>query len=125
MRYSIDGEGSDVFEIGPRDGVVRVRANQVGRSNLDREKQSGYTLKVVASDMPEGGPDQRSTAAVVKIAVSDVNDSPPAFSNSRYSAVVPENSPVNTLVTRITAQDPDTGLAGEVHYALAGMITKH
>ena len=58
MRYSIDGEGSDVFEIGPRDGVVRVRANQVGRSNLDREKQSGYTLKVVASDMPEGGPDQ-------------------------------------------------------------------
>ena len=69
------------------------------------------------------GPNQRSTAAVVKIAVSDVNDSPPAFSNSRYSAVVPENSPVNTLVTRITAQDPDTGLAGEVHYALAGMIT--
>ena len=58
VRYSIDGEGSDVFEIGPRDGVVRVRANQVGRSNLDREKQSGYTLKVVASDMPEGGPDQ-------------------------------------------------------------------
>ena len=58
VRYSIDGEGSDVFEIGPGDGVVRVRANQVGRSNLDREKQSGYTLKVVASDMPEGGPDQ-------------------------------------------------------------------
>lgn len=47
IRYSIDGEGSDVFEIGPVDGMVRVKANEVGRSNLDREKQSQFILKVV------------------------------------------------------------------------------
>ena len=46
IRYSIDGEGSDVFEIGSSDGKIRVKANEVGRSNLDREKQSQFTLKV-------------------------------------------------------------------------------
>ena len=46
IRYSIDGEGSDVFEIGSVDGMIRVKANEVGRSNLDREKQSQFTLKV-------------------------------------------------------------------------------
>ena len=119
VRYAIDGEGSDVFEVDPVDGVIKVKANSVGRSNLDREKQSNYQLKVVASDMPAGGPDQRSTAAIVRIQVQDINDSPPVFSTSRYSAVVPENSPPNTLVTRVEATDPDLGVSGQVVYALA------
>ena len=119
VRYAIDGEGSDVFEIDPVDGVIKVKANQVGRSNLDREKQSQYKLKVMASDMPAGGPDQKSTAAIVRITVLDINDSPPVFSKSRYAAVVPENSPPNTLVMTVKATDPDLGEAGLVYYALA------
>ena len=52
------------------------------------------------------------------IHIEDVNDSPPKFSRSRYSSVVPENSQINTLVVRVTATDPDLGDSGEVFYSL-------
>ncbi len=48
--------------------------------------------------------------------VNDVNDTPPIFSQSRYSAVVPENSPEGTLVVQVMASDPDLGESGEVTF---------
>ncbi len=50
------------------------------------------------------------------VTVSDVNDTPPEFSQSRYSAVVPENSPEGTLVVQVMASDPDLGESGEVTF---------
>ena len=94
-----------------------VKADSLGRSNLDRERQDDYLLRVLASDMPNGGADQRTSTALVRIQVTDVNDTPPDFSESRYSAVVPENSPPGTLVVQVYATDPDLGESGNVHYA--------
>lgn len=94
-----------------------VKADALGRSNLDRERQDDYFLRVIASDMPNGGAEQRTSTALVRVHVLDVNDSPPVFSESRYSAVVPENSPAGTLVVGVHATDPDLGQSGEVHYA--------
>ena len=54
----------------------------------------------------------------VIIHIEDVNDSPPAFTRNRYSSVVPENSPINTLVVQVTATDPDLGESGQVFYSL-------
>ena len=54
-----------------------------------------------------GGSDQKSSTVLVRVNLLDVNDSPPRFSQARYTAVVPENSPVNTLVAQVTATDPD------------------
>jgi hypothetical protein len=73
-----------------------------GRSRLDREWQAAYNLRVVARDLPRrGGPDQKSAAVTVRITLTDVNDSPPQFTQSRYSAVVPENSPTGTLIAQV------------------------
>ena len=116
--YSIEGEGSDTFMIHPEEGHIQVKAGPGGRSNLDRERQSEYRLNVVASDTPNGGPEQKSTTAIVYITLEDVNDTPPIFSQSRYSAVVPENSPEGTLVTQVMATDPDLGESGEVTFEL-------
>ena len=66
----------------------------------------------------EGGPEQLSTPVDVIIHIEDVNDSPPAFTRNRYSSVVPENSPINTLVVQVTATDPDLGESGQVFYSL-------
>ena len=51
IRYSIDGEGSDVFTIQNETGLIQVKPGPLGRSNLDREKQPMYKLKVLATDM--------------------------------------------------------------------------
>ena len=48
--------------------------------------------------------------------IEDVNDTPPIFSNPRYSAVVPENSEIGTVVSKVMASDPDLGQSGEVTY---------
>ena len=80
--------------IDPKEGHIQVKPSNTGRSNLDRERQSEYRLNVIASDTPNGGPEQKSTTAIVYVTLEDVNDTPPIFSQSRYSAVVPENSPV-------------------------------
>ena len=94
-----------------------MKSGPGGRSNLDRERQDFYTLNVVATDMPDGGAGQRSSSAMVHVRVVDVNDSPPRFSESRYSAVVPENSDPGTLVLRVEATDPDLGESGRVRFA--------
>jgi hypothetical protein len=57
---------------------------------------------VVARDLPRrGGPDQKSATATVRVVLTDINDSPPQFTQSRYSAVVPENSPPGTLIAQV------------------------
>ena len=117
IRYSIDGEGNDAFHVDPESGDLSVKADPVtGRSNLDRERRDRYLLRLVATDMPQGGPGQRNTYTSVNVFVTDVNDSPPKFSQPQYSAVVPENSEPGTVVLQIHADDPDLGESGIVRY---------
>ena len=117
--YSLEGEGSEQFIIHPTQGHIQVKPGMQGRSNLDREEKSRYSLRVVARDIPDGGPDQKSTSVLVEVFLLDVNDSPPTFSQNRYTAVVPENSPSNTLVAQISANDPDEGKNSEIVFQFA------
>jgi len=116
IYYSLQGEGVNEFMIDESTGVIQVKPGALGRSNLDREWIESYNLRVIARDMPGGGSDQKSSTVVVKVNLLDVNDSPPQFSQSRYTAVVPENSPVNTLVAQVSATDPDLKINNVVHY---------
>ena len=43
---------------------------------------------------------------------------PPEFSQSVYKVQIPENSPLNSLVVAVSAQDVDAGTRGKVAYAL-------
>ena len=105
--YSLQGEGSNEFMIDRSTGEIKVRPSTRGRSSLDREWVESYSLRVVATDMPGGGSDQKTSTVVVRVDLADVNDTPPRFSQSRYTAVVPENSPRGTLVAQVAATDPD------------------
>ena len=105
--YGLEGEGSNQFMIDQLSGEIKVRPRSQGRSGLDREWVETYQLRVVAKDMPGGGSDQKTSAVTVTVNLLDVNDSPPKFSQSRYTAVVPENSPVGTQVAQVAATDPD------------------
>ncbi|XP_030643540.1 protocadherin Fat 1a isoform X2 [Chanos chanos] len=104
VRYSIvDGNQGTPFTIDPVRGEIKV-ARQ-----LDREKSSGYTLAVLASD---GGSPVRSSSAVVNIDVSDVNDNPPVFSQTNYSIIIQENRPVGTSILQLTVTDRDASHNG-------------
>lgn len=73
---------------------------------------------VVASDMPQGGAEQRSSRALVTIDVLDVNDNAPSFEQESYTAVIPENAPVGISVVNITATDPDEDEGGTIHFEI-------
>ncbi|XP_060233368.1 protocadherin beta-6-like [Meriones unguiculatus] len=82
---------------------------------LDREEQPELTLTLTALD---GGTPPRSGTTTVRIEVVDINDNAPQFVQSLYEVQVPENSPLNALVVRVSARDLDAGKNGDVAYSL-------
>ncbi|XP_033335314.2 cadherin 74A [Megalopta genalis] len=114
VRYSITGENANMFEVDPTSGSIQINVN----TSLDREKQSVLRFYAVASDMPQGGAEQRSTRALVTIDVLDVNDNAPTFEQEAYTAVIPENAPPRVSVVNITATDPDEGEGGVIHFEI-------
>lgn len=71
---------------------------------LDREVTPDYRLVAQATD--GGG---HWCRAEVKLIVTDVNDNPPIFTLSQYTASVYEDTVPKALLTRIQAIDPDEG----------------
>lgn len=69
FKYTIFGEGRELFTVDENTGVVTFIGNR-----LDREEKSIYLLKIVAKD--RGG---LSSEAELHISVVDVNDNSPKF----------------------------------------------
>lgn len=106
---------------------------------LDRERVSSYTLIITVSD--NGQPRQTDTAKVY-VEVTDINDSPPIFtqSNAQSSAEpqhnhqlfgnsgttiqlsqnISESVPIYTPVLKVHALDNDVGLNAQLKYTFAG-----
>lgn len=72
--------------------------------SLDREVTPYYHFVAKATD--GGG---QWCRAEVKLIVTDVNDNPPIFTLSHYTASVYEDTATKALLTRIQAIDPDEG----------------
>uniref|UniRef100_A0A673USJ9 Cadherin domain-containing protein n=1 Tax=Suricata suricatta TaxID=37032 RepID=A0A673USJ9_SURSU len=67
--------------------------------SLDREKEPEFKLTITALD---GGSPPRSGTALVRVLVLDINDNAPEFERSVYEVQVPENSPLDSLVIRVS-----------------------
>jgi hypothetical protein len=78
-----------------------VRGVIIVMEELDRERQSNYTLSVLAGD--RGSP-PRSSAAVIDISVSDVNDFTPVFSPATQTVRVMENEEDLSQFTQLVLQ---------------------
>uniref|UniRef100_A0AAQ4Q911 Protocadherin-15 n=1 Tax=Gasterosteus aculeatus aculeatus TaxID=481459 RepID=A0AAQ4Q911_GASAC len=96
VRYRIVNQ-PDLF-------VISANGSIYTRVPLDRELRSQYDLVVEASD---GAVDPRRTTLTLSIQVTDIDDNSPVFSQQTYVANVPENSPVGTVVLKLTAVDSD------------------
>ncbi|KAG8002320.1 Protocadherin Fat 3 [Nibea albiflora] len=109
IQYSLHGPGSQDFSIDPDSGEVKTTVV------LDRETRPNYQLVAQATD--GGG---RWCRAEVQLVVTDVNDNPPIFTLSQYTASVYEDTTPKALLTRIQAIDPDEAGPGRmVTYSLA------
>ncbi|XP_026152475.1 protocadherin Fat 3a isoform X3 [Mastacembelus armatus] len=108
IQYSLHGPGSQDFSMDPDTGEIKSSVL------LDREVTPNYRLVAQATD--GGG---RWCRAEVQLAVTDVNDNPPIFTLSQYTASVYEDTATKALLTRIQAIDPDEGLGRMVVYSLA------
>ncbi|XP_053501583.1 protocadherin gamma-A10-like isoform X6 [Ictalurus furcatus] len=87
----------------------------VTNSELDRETVSEYNITVKATD--SGNP-ALSTAKVLNIKVSDVNDNAPIFSQSSYYTYVMENNSPGVSICRLTAKDSDSNHNARVSFIL-------
>ena len=85
----------------------------VARS-LDREKDSGYSLAVTATD------GTYVAECVVDIEVLDDNDNGPVCDKPSYSAVVAEDVRSGSHVVTVTAHDADEGVNAMQEFYLTG-----
>lgn len=102
-----DGEGD--FFIEPYSGIIRTARK------LDRENVPVYNLKAFAVD--RGVPPLKA-AVSINVAVQDINDNAPVFEKDELFIYVEENSPVGSVVARITATDPDEGTNAQIMYQI-------
>ncbi|XP_036380436.1 protocadherin alpha-8-like isoform X15 [Megalops cyprinoides] len=82
---------------------------------LDRESTSQYNVTIIATD--EGTP-PLSSASVITVHVSDVNDNAPRFPEPEINVYVKENSPVGGVICTVSAFDSDENDNARVSYSL-------
>ncbi|XP_058398527.1 protocadherin beta-10 [Diceros bicornis minor] len=81
---------------------------------LDREKQQELRLTLTALD---GGFPPRSGTATIHIVILDINDNAPQFSQATYVTQALENSPVGSLIAKVSAGDVDSGVNADISYS--------
>lgn len=102
-----DGEGDFIVET--YSGIIRIARK------LDRENVPVYNLKAFAVD--RGVPPLKA-AVPIHVVVQDINDNAPVFEKDVLFIDVEENSPVGSVVARITATDPDEGSNAQIMYQI-------
>uniref|UniRef100_A0A0A1WPP1 Fat-like cadherin-related tumor suppressor homolog n=1 Tax=Zeugodacus cucurbitae TaxID=28588 RepID=A0A0A1WPP1_ZEUCU len=96
--------------------AIRTRTSNVV---LNREKNEEYLLKVRAMIKYNLGDDYMGdeTETTVHIRVLDRNDLSPLFYPIEYAQIVPEDMPIHRSILRVTAEDADLGINGEIYYS--------
>ncbi|XP_060109621.1 protocadherin beta-16-like isoform X5 [Heteronotia binoei] len=91
-------------------------AELVLEKQLDREENAQLFLILSAVD---GGTPKRTGTANIIVEVLDNNDNVPQFHQSLYKVKLTENTPKNTLVTKVVAVDQDLGSYGDITYSFS------
>nr|XP_015809678.2 protocadherin-7 [Nothobranchius furzeri] len=110
------GTRSSVFELQVADIPDGEKQPQlIVKGTLDREQKDSYELVLKVRD---GGNPPRSSQALLRVSITDVNDNSPQFERSTYEAEMTENAPPGTPVLQVRAADRDIGVNGQVEYVL-------
>ncbi|MEE6478672.1 hypothetical protein FKM82_011938 [Ascaphus truei] len=89
-------------------------------STMDREKISSYNITIKATD--KGSP-PLSTIKTISLEISDINDNPPVFDQTRYFVYVPENKPSGSSIYSVHASDLDLDDNAKIIYSIINTNT--
>ncbi|EDW39521.1 GL11897 [Drosophila persimilis] len=96
--------------------AIRTRTNNVV---LNREKTDEYLVKVKAHvTLNDTNTSSYETETSIHIKVLDRNDLSPLFYPTEYNVVVPEDTPKYQSILKVSADDADLGVNGEIYYSL-------
>ena len=119
ISYSMDD--SDVFQLQEIKLLDVSLLRIVLLKILDREKESSYKLNIYAKD---GDSSSALTGTLaVTIAVMDVNDHRPEFSQPIFNFTVKESAGLGSYVGSIEATDEDEGPNGEISFHFSSLTS--
>ncbi|KAM6933567.1 protocadherin Fat 3-like [Xenentodon cancila] len=95
-------------------GLVQGEWKMYVKGPLDREERNLYIINITASD------GLFVSQTVVEVMVMDTNDNSPVCDQGVYSAQVPEDLPVDSVLLRVGATDADEGVSAQIWYSLYG-----
>ncbi|OWF48736.1 cadherin-23-like [Mizuhopecten yessoensis] len=119
---SLQKDGKPYYDFAPlpnevfSESTILIRVNN--SSNLDYEKMTSVKFQIVAKEVDTV--EKRSSTADITVHIEDMNDNPPVFNQSVYTANVQENIQLGFTVMKITASDLDSGSFGKLTYSLRG-----
>ncbi|NWX27830.1 CDHR2 protein, partial [Notiomystis cincta] len=111
LTYQIGGTDAFYFSVNSTSGNVTLR------NSLDRELQARLTIDARVSDGINNEVSQKIT-----IIVEDRNDNAPVFQYLPYSAFIPENTNLHSIIYTVFANDSDTGNASKISYSVEEVI---
>ncbi|KAK3545732.1 hypothetical protein QTP70_011338 [Hemibagrus guttatus] len=113
-RFDDGASRSSVFELQVADTTDGEKQPQlIIKGALDREQRDSYELTLRVRD---GGDPPRSSQAILRVMITDVNDNSPRFEKSVYEADLPENSSPGAPILQLKAMDADVGVNGQIEY---------
>ncbi|XP_034484268.1 fat-like cadherin-related tumor suppressor homolog [Drosophila innubila] len=96
---------------------IRTRTSNIV---LNREKTDEYSLKIRAQITYSRGKNDSisyETETTVHVQVLDRNDLSPLFYPTEYAVTVPEDTQKHHSILKVTADDADLGVNGEIYYS--------
>lgn len=106
--YTLMDEPLGLFTINRTSGVVLTN------KPMDRERQSQYIFKGVATDSDVGK--LRSASITIIVQIKDVNDNNPFFLENPLKVQVFSQTPINQAIATVQSRDLDLGLNGTVKF---------
>ncbi|XP_063060209.1 protocadherin gamma-C5-like [Engraulis encrasicolus] len=85
-------------------------------SLLDREVNSEYDVKIIATDL---GSPPLTTSKSVHVKIRDINDNRPEFTHASYDIYVRENNPAGASLFSVSATDKDESKNALLTYSIA------
>lgn len=112
IKYKISGGNErNEFDVDEITGAVTIL------QSLDYDLIQVYYINVTAEDLAF---QPKYATAMLTIKLTDINDNPPVFNQSKYNAYLPENSAAKSFVYKAIATDKDSPKNAIIKYSIVG-----
>lgn len=118
--FTFNKQGSFVYSLplqNPCFAIDPSSGNITALCSFDREQQPQFSMPVHLKDLNDSS---RLAQADVLVAIGDLNDNAPQFTNAPYIAYLLKTTPLGTAILQINATDMDVGTNAQVTYFLSG-----